>query len=411
MCNCEEGRTINLNMGCCVPIVANADAYYTKSEIDKKIEDIEASGCCITEEEVDEKISAATEGKLDASAYTPTDLSDYYTKEETNAQISSSTADMATKTWVNNQHYLTEHQPLKTINGESLVGSGNIVISGSADLSNYYNKQEINAMLDDKATKTWVTYNYATNAELIQYIENLQQQINSLQASISGCCGTSSGETIYRWITMVGENDYVCSGTTKFTKEQKQQSTDNGVTWTNVTPAEYRRGDIVIEVNCADCGYVGCVVLSATTMNGDVIIPNGYEQVDGRLSVDSTHQGNMAQSALTVSAVTISDCVTRIGHEAFAPMSSTQYYGNLEVVEIPSSVTRIEFGAFKTRYLDNCHLKTVIVRATVPPTMSNDYEYFSTEGGLTIYVPSGSVDTYKSASGWSQYASRIQAIV
>jgi hypothetical protein len=27
-----------------------------------------------------------------------------------------------------------------------------------------------------------------------------------------------------------------------------------------------------------------------------------------------------------------------------------------------------------------------------------------------IYVPSASVDTYKAASGWSTYASRIQAI-
>lgn len=48
-CNCnEEGKVINIGMGCCVPIVANADAYYTKSEIDEKIDDIVISGCCIT---------------------------------------------------------------------------------------------------------------------------------------------------------------------------------------------------------------------------------------------------------------------------------------------------------------------------------------------------------------------------
>lgn len=36
----------------------------------------------------------------------------------------------ATEAWVGEQGYLTEHQPLKTINGESVIGEGNIVISG-----------------------------------------------------------------------------------------------------------------------------------------------------------------------------------------------------------------------------------------------------------------------------------------
>lgn len=38
-CNCEP-KTYNLNLGCCVPIVANADAYYTKSEIDEMLKNI-----------------------------------------------------------------------------------------------------------------------------------------------------------------------------------------------------------------------------------------------------------------------------------------------------------------------------------------------------------------------------------
>lgn len=79
--------------------------------------------------------------KLDATAYTPTDLSNYDTKSEVNAKIEQATsgkvdtstfniysgsvasaldgkvddveiADMATKTWVGNQGYLTEHQDI-----------------------------------------------------------------------------------------------------------------------------------------------------------------------------------------------------------------------------------------------------------------------------------------------------------
>ena len=40
-CNCiEEGRIINIGMGCCQPIVANADNYYTKSEVDEMISNL-----------------------------------------------------------------------------------------------------------------------------------------------------------------------------------------------------------------------------------------------------------------------------------------------------------------------------------------------------------------------------------
>ena len=71
------------------------------------------------------------------------DLSNYYTKAQVDAKIPDITG-LASQTWVENKGYLTEHQSLKTINGESIVGTGNITISGgSADLSNYYTKTEI----------------------------------------------------------------------------------------------------------------------------------------------------------------------------------------------------------------------------------------------------------------------------
>ena len=43
--------------------------------------------------------------------------------------------------------YITEHQSLKTINGESLVGSGDITISGGGDMTNYYTKTEIDNLV------------------------------------------------------------------------------------------------------------------------------------------------------------------------------------------------------------------------------------------------------------------------
>ena len=60
-CNCN--KTTNLSMGCCQPVLAPIDNYYTKYQIDQMLSGA-TSGCCITPEEVDEKISAATDEKV-----------------------------------------------------------------------------------------------------------------------------------------------------------------------------------------------------------------------------------------------------------------------------------------------------------------------------------------------------------
>jgi hypothetical protein len=63
-CNCEP-KKYSIGMGCCVPVLAPIENYYTKHQIDEMLEEIESgetSGCCITPEEVDEKIDAAISG-------------------------------------------------------------------------------------------------------------------------------------------------------------------------------------------------------------------------------------------------------------------------------------------------------------------------------------------------------------
>ena len=83
---------------------------------------------------------------------TKVDRSDVYSKGEIDTQINTlrgeipSTAGFATETWVESKGYLTEHQQLKTINGETITGNGDIKVSGvgvklanGAEVFNRYN--------------------------------------------------------------------------------------------------------------------------------------------------------------------------------------------------------------------------------------------------------------------------------
>ena len=102
-------------------------------------------------------------------------------------------------------------------------------------------------------------------------------------------------------------------------------------------------------------------------------------------------------------SVTIPNGVISIGKSSF-----DQCYELGPSITIPSSVTSIGDRSFYLCY----ELKSVTVLATTPPNII----YMSSEalfGGMsnfTIYVPAESVDTYKAANVWSNYANKIQAI-
>lgn len=89
----------------------------------------------------------------------------------------------------------------------------------------------------------------------------------------------------------------------------------------------------------------------------------------------------------------------------------------LTSVIIPSSITEIGERAF----VSNDELSTVTISATTPPTLGTHvfYKFHNKaeepyweilESLKAIYVPSGSVDAYKAAENWSDYATLIQAI-
>ena len=115
-CGCQGGRVISGTDVCdCDQILLEISNLHTDDEVlQDEIDDL--SG-----------VVATISGGCDC------DLTDYYTKQEVDDLIPEvpSLSGYATEQWVENKNYLTEHQPLKTINGQVISGTGNIVIEAS----------------------------------------------------------------------------------------------------------------------------------------------------------------------------------------------------------------------------------------------------------------------------------------
>lgn len=151
-CNCE-GKTINLSLGCCQPVLAPIENYYTKYQIDKMLSG-GTSGCCITPEEVDEKIESA---KTEIESEIPS-LSGY-----------------ATEQWVEDQHYISGVD-LSDYALKSEIPTSNSGLTNDAGYitSAYtYDKQTIDEKipsLSGYATEQWVLdKHYITGVDLSNY--------------------------------------------------------------------------------------------------------------------------------------------------------------------------------------------------------------------------------------------------
>ena len=134
--------------------------------------------------------------------------------------------------------------------------------------------------------------------------------------------------------------------------------------------------------------FYGCTSLQS------VSLPGGITSIEQ----------NLFDGCAALSSISIPEGVTTIGLRAFFGCAS------LQEITIPENVETIDTWAFK-----GCEkLHSVYVLAEEPPTPLNyDPERLWFEGTsslLQIYVPAGSVDSYKAAPGWSDYADKIYAI-
>ena len=247
-CNCQTLNPdceMNRWESCPSSIIADAENYYTKIQVDELLEEIESgitSGCCITPDEVDEKISAATSGLQETLiagdnitisgnviSASGCDLTNYYTKDEVNSAITSAItvvegeipslsgyateqwvedkhyitgvdlSDYATEQWVLDKHYISGVDLSDYVTNENLssytyskteidnkIGSG-----GTFDptmyytTANTYNKTEVNNLLDNKLDASAYT-----PTDLSQYWTSAQTN-SAITQAVSGKANSS----------------------------------------------------------------------------------------------------------------------------------------------------------------------------------------------------------------------------
>ena len=118
-----------------------------------------------------------------------------------------------------------------------------------------------------------------------------------------------------------------------------------------------------------------------------VTIPNSVTSIGNSAFVD----------CYCLTSATIPDGVTSIGEQAFNGCSS------LTSITIGNGVTSIGTYAFQ----DCTSLKEVYCKQTTPPTGGSSM-FSSNASGRKIYVPRNSVEAYKSAEYWKDYADYIE---
>lgn len=144
--------------------------------------------------------------------------------------------------------------------------------------------------------------------------------------------------------------------------------------------------------------------LSYALVWGSPSTTNNHLPICSKIVIDCqpTRLGNhLLSDFVNVKSIDIPSTVVEFGTYCFSGCG-------FETFTIPSQITGIGGNCFR-----KClSLTTVYCEPTIPPTISNVTQniFYGSDALAHIYVPSESVEAYKQAQYWSDYASLIEAM-
>ena len=149
-----------------------------------------------------------------------------------------------------------------------------------------------------------------------------------------------------------------------------------------------------------DCsGLISIELPNSLTSIGDGAFVNCSSLDSITIPASVTSMGLLAFGWCTgLSSLSLSDGLSCIGEASFYSCS------RLSTITIPDSVTSIGESAFE----ECTNLANIIILSNLPP--SGSQYMFDNTNNCPILVPAESVETYKTAQYWSEYADRIRAI-
>jgi hypothetical protein len=240
------------------------------------------------------------------------------------------------------------------------------------------------------------------------------------------CCTSLASITIPSSVTRIGYGVFVgCTSLTSINIPSSVTSIDGATFYncSNLTSVTIPSAVTSIgEKEFCNCTSLTSVTIpSAVTSIGSSAFDNCTKLPSITIPSSVTTIGQSAFSNCTsLSSVTIPSSVTFIGDNAFykcsgltsvtIPISVTiignwafEYCTGLTSIVIPSAVTLI--GDYMLYGCTNLNLITV--NAVAPPRLNGSSAFDSNKSGRIIKVPSASVDAYKAATYWSEYASSV----